>query len=63
VLAVAALVDQIQREVDTRFNVSADLVLTGGDAEVLQKALGSPCRIERDLVIQGLVEIIKDGAD
>jgi type III pantothenate kinase len=63
VLAVAALVEQIQQEVAAELDAAVDLVLTGGDAEVLQQALRIPCRIERNLVMQGLVEIIEDGVD
>lgn len=63
VIAVAALVEQIQREVASEYGVAVDLVLTGGDAAILHKALRIPSRIVDDLVLQGLVEIIKDGVD
>ncbi len=63
VLAVAALVEQIQSEVAAEFGMTLELVLTGGDAKILQHALRVQSRIETDLVMQGLVEIIKDGAD
>lgn len=63
VFAVAALVEQIQREVAAEYGVAVDLVLAGGDAAILHKALRVPSRIESDLVLQGLVEIIKDGVD
>jgi type III pantothenate kinase len=63
VLAVAALVEQVQQEVAAEYSIQIDLVLTGGDAEILYKALRVPSVIKTDLVLQGLVEIIKDGAD
>jgi type III pantothenate kinase len=63
VIAVAALVEQIQRKVAAEYGVAVDLVLTGGDAAILQKALRVQSRIEDDLVLQGLVELIKGGID
>ncbi len=63
VIAVAALVEQIQREVAAEYSVVVDLVLTGGDAAILHKALRVTSKIDADLVLHGLVQIIKDGVD
>ncbi len=61
--AVAALVERIVREVAAESNAPVELVLTGGDAGVLQDALSMSSRIEPNLVLQGLIEIIRDGTD
>jgi type III pantothenate kinase len=63
VIAVAALVEQIQREVESEYGDAVDLVLTGGDASILHKALRVESRIENNLVLQGVIEIIKQRAD
>lgn len=63
VLAVAALVEQIQQEVAAEYGVTVDLVLTGGDAEILRQAIRVPSRIESDLVLHGLVAITNNEAD
>jgi len=61
--AVAALVEQIVCKVAADIGVAVELVLTGGDAGILQQALTTQSRIEPDLVMQGLVAIIKNEAD
>lgn len=60
VRAVAALVEQIVSKVAVEIGVAVELVVTGGDAEILQQALTTESRIETDLVMQGLVEIINN---
>ena len=61
--AVAALAERIMREVAAECNTVVELVLTGGDAGELQGAINMPSRIETDLVLQGLIEIIRNGTD
>ncbi len=61
--AVAALVEKIVQDVATHHNATPELVLTGGDAAVLQGAVEIPSRIEVDLVLQGLIVIIKNETD
>ncbi len=63
VYGVSALVEKIVREVEEKQCVRPELVLTGGDAAILQGTLDIPSRIETDLVLRGLITIIKNGAD
>lgn len=59
--AVAALVGRIGHELSDKVNGRMELVLTGGDAEILQHALEMPSRIEKDLVMQGIAALINNG--
>ncbi len=63
VSAAAALVEKVVSEMAGTIGTTLELVLTGGDAQLLKQALNTPSRIETDLVMQGLVAIIKDVAD
>ncbi|MCP3671390.1 MAG: type III pantothenate kinase [Gammaproteobacteria bacterium] len=56
--AVAALVERIQNRIGAELNEEMALVLTGSDAELLQKAILAQARIETDLVMQGLIVLI-----
>ncbi len=61
--AIAALIEKIMREVGREDGGVEELVLTGGDAPILRDALNMPSRIETDLVMQGLMAIIKNRVD
>lgn len=61
--AIAALVERVVDDVATKNGQTVELVLTGGDADIIQQALSTPSSIEKDLVMQGLITIIKNGND
>ncbi len=56
--AVAALVERIQNRIGAELGAAMALVLTGSDAELLQRAIQAQASIETDLVLQGLVILI-----
>lgn len=60
VSAVAALVENIQRNITAQIGEALTLVLTGSDAERLQRALALQSAIETDLVMQGLIVLINN---
>ncbi len=56
--AVAALVEHIQGSIGAELGAIITLVLTGSDAELLQRAILAEASIESDLVMQGLIVLI-----
>ncbi len=61
--AIAALVEKVVDDIAINNGQTVELVLTGGDADMIQQALSTPSRIESDLVMHGLLAIIKNEND
>lgn len=58
--AVAALVERIQQDVGKEVGTPVSVVLTGSDAERLQRALSTQSKVATDLVMQGLIVLINN---
>lgn len=52
--ACAGLIEHLHGRIELRLEQSVTLLLTGGDAETVARALHCPARIEPDLVLRGL---------
>lgn len=52
--AAVAAVERVMDDVRSRFEAPPTCVLTGGDAEFLHASLSIECRLQHDLVLQGL---------
>lgn len=46
-----------------KFATGFQLILTGGDAEVLEKRLGRPCEVRQELVLEGLNALLEYNAE
>ena len=58
--SVAGLIERAARELNKQYKEDFLLVLTGGDAEQIQKQLNCDVRLVADLALRGLVVITRD---
>lgn len=56
---LAAFVDRVCRQIDSRIGAPCRRLLTGGDAERLRPLLEGDYRIEPDLVLEGLAVLVR----
>ncbi len=61
--AVAALVEHVQQRMARELGAAMTVVLTGSDAERLQRVLSIQSMIVMDLVMQGLIELSNNESD
>jgi type III pantothenate kinase len=57
VQALAALAERLAERLQAEAQAKPEIVVTGGDAERLLPAIGRACRVEPDLVLQGLARL------
>lgn len=60
--AAAALVERAAREARRTLGAPVSVVLTGGAAPRLRRAIGTAHRLVPDLVLRGLAVLVRDGA-
>lgn len=61
--AAAALVERVRQSIGKDLGAAMTVVLTGSDAERLQRALLVQSEIATDLVMQGLIELINNESE